>query len=93
VEFALLRRALNRRIGRTGLPLAYSLRLWGAAAAAAAVAWAVKLAWPGGAPAVLGAVATLAAFAAGYGAAAVAARVPIATRLWGRVRRRGRAAG
>jgi putative peptidoglycan lipid II flippase len=43
VEFALLRRGLNRRIGRTGLPLAYVSKLWAAAAASAAVAWGLRL--------------------------------------------------
>jgi putative peptidoglycan lipid II flippase len=43
VEFALLRRALNARVGRTGPPRALLVRLWTAAAAAAAVAWGVKL--------------------------------------------------
>ena len=36
VEFTLLRRALNRRIGSTGLPVSLTVRLWGSAAAAAA---------------------------------------------------------
>jgi putative peptidoglycan lipid II flippase len=44
VEFALLRRTLNRRIGQTGLPAGLVVRLWVSAAAAAAVAWGVKLA-------------------------------------------------
>jgi putative peptidoglycan lipid II flippase len=44
VEFTLLRRSLNRRIGTTGLPAGVVVRLWGAAAAAAAAAWGVKLA-------------------------------------------------
>jgi putative peptidoglycan lipid II flippase len=43
VEMLLLRSSLNARIGRTGLPAAYVASLWGAAIAAAAVAWAVKL--------------------------------------------------
>ena len=43
VEFTLLRRTLNRRIGRTGLPVALVAKLWGAALAAAAAGWAVKL--------------------------------------------------
>jgi putative peptidoglycan lipid II flippase len=43
VELTLLRRTLNRRIGETGLPMSWSLRVWGAALGAAAVAWAVKL--------------------------------------------------
>lgn len=44
VEFVLLRRSLNRRIGWTGLPLPYVSKLWLAAGASAAVAWAIKLA-------------------------------------------------
>jgi putative peptidoglycan lipid II flippase len=43
IEFALLRRTLNRRIGRTGLPISFVAKLWTGAAAAAAVAWAFKL--------------------------------------------------
>jgi putative peptidoglycan lipid II flippase len=46
VEMLLLRRTLNARIGRTGLPSRYVLQLWSAAATGAAVAWAVKLALP-----------------------------------------------
>jgi len=42
VEFTLLRRTLNRRIGNTGLPAALVARLWTAAAVAAAAGWAVK---------------------------------------------------
>jgi len=41
VEFTLLRRTLNRRIGRTGLPYAFLAKLWVAAGVAAAAAWAV----------------------------------------------------
>jgi putative peptidoglycan lipid II flippase len=43
VEFALLRRGLNRRIGRTGLPLSYVSKLWASAAASAALAWGLRL--------------------------------------------------
>jgi putative peptidoglycan lipid II flippase len=43
VEFFLLRRTLNRRIGRTGLPFAYISKLWLAALLSAAVAWGIKL--------------------------------------------------
>jgi putative peptidoglycan lipid II flippase len=42
VEFVLLRRALNRRIGRTGLSASFLAVLWTAAAAGAAAGWAVK---------------------------------------------------
>jgi putative peptidoglycan lipid II flippase len=44
VEFTLLRRTLNRRIGKTGLPVPFIVKLWAAAAAGAAVAWMLKLA-------------------------------------------------
>jgi putative peptidoglycan lipid II flippase len=44
VEFALLRGALNRRIGSTGLPVALVAKLWSCAALAAAAGWAMKLA-------------------------------------------------
>src|SRR3989441_1245093 len=43
IEFALLRRSLNKRIGHTGLPIGYVLKLWLAAAVGAAVGWAIKL--------------------------------------------------
>ncbi len=42
VEFALLRRGLNQRIGRTGLPLAYVSKLWASAGLSAAAAWGLK---------------------------------------------------
>jgi putative peptidoglycan lipid II flippase len=42
VEFALLRRGLNRRIGRTGLPLSYVSKLWAAAGLSAALAFGLK---------------------------------------------------
>ena len=43
VEFTLLRRTLNARIGRTGLPAALTAKLWISATAGAAAAWGVKL--------------------------------------------------
>ncbi|MBV9960021.1 MAG: murein biosynthesis integral membrane protein MurJ [Acidobacteria bacterium] len=43
VEFLLLRRTLNRRIGQTGLPFAFTVKLWAAAATGAAVGWGLKL--------------------------------------------------
>jgi putative peptidoglycan lipid II flippase len=42
VEFALLRRTLNGRIGRTGLPGDYLVKLWTAALAAAAAGWTIR---------------------------------------------------
>jgi len=46
LEYALLRARLNQRIGRTGLPGRYLLRLWGVALAAAGVAFALRVALP-----------------------------------------------
>ena len=43
VEFVLLRRSLNRRIGKTGLSFSYTAKLWIGALAGAAVGWAFKL--------------------------------------------------
>jgi putative peptidoglycan lipid II flippase len=43
VEFTLLRRSLNRRIGSTGLAPSLTVRLWGSAASAATIGWAVKV--------------------------------------------------
>jgi putative peptidoglycan lipid II flippase len=46
IEFVLLRRTLNRRVGHTGVPMSLSARLWAASLGGAAVAWAIKLALP-----------------------------------------------
>lgn len=43
VEFILLRRSLNRRIGKTGLPLSFVAKLWTGAAIGAGAAWGIKL--------------------------------------------------
>jgi putative peptidoglycan lipid II flippase len=43
VEFALLRRSLNRRIGRTGLSASYMIKLWTAALLCAGIGWGFKL--------------------------------------------------
>lgn len=46
IEFLLLRRSLNRRIGRTGLPFSYMAKLWLAALAGTAFGWGLKLVLP-----------------------------------------------
>jgi putative peptidoglycan lipid II flippase len=46
VEFALLRRSLNARIGHTGVPAGHMARLWAAALAGSAAAWGARLALP-----------------------------------------------
>ena len=43
IEFVLLRRTLNKRIGRTGLSVAYMAKLWASAIGGAALAWGIKL--------------------------------------------------
>src|SRR5437870_4097613 len=43
IEFALLRRSLNSRIGRTGLTLGYVSKLWLAAVIGAGIGWTIKL--------------------------------------------------
>jgi putative peptidoglycan lipid II flippase len=68
IEFALLRRTLNRRIGPTGLPGSYVAKLWLASAAAAGAAWAVRVSTGVTQPVTL-AVVSLAPFAVVYFAA------------------------
>ena len=43
VEFIFLRKSLNKRIGRTGLTLSYSVKLWLGALLGAGVGWGLKL--------------------------------------------------
>lgn len=43
IEFTLLRRSLNRRIGRTGLAASYVTKLWIAALVSAGIGWTFKL--------------------------------------------------
>ncbi len=43
VEFVLLRRSLNQRIGRTGLHSSYVFKLWLGAASGAAVGWGLRI--------------------------------------------------
>lgn len=87
LEMLLLRRALNARVGRTGLPFAFSLRVWGASLGAAAAGWGMKLAFGGLGPVILG-VLVCGAFAAAYGALALAFRVPEASALVETIQRR-----
>jgi putative peptidoglycan lipid II flippase len=65
IEFLLLRRALNARIGDTGLAVRLIAQLWGAGVLAAGLAWGVRLALPAAHP-ILAAVAVLTAYGAVY---------------------------
>jgi len=53
IEFVLLRRGLNRRIGRTGLPAPHLAKLWMAAIVAAGLAWLIRHYWGHHAPVIL----------------------------------------
>ncbi|HYN15518.1 MAG TPA: murein biosynthesis integral membrane protein MurJ [Terriglobales bacterium] len=56
IEFLLLRRTLNRRIGRTGIPTQHLVKLWTAALVAAGMAWAIRHYWGHHSPVILAAV-------------------------------------
>jgi putative peptidoglycan lipid II flippase len=83
VEYLLLSRGLARRVGRVELPPRFLATLWGLAAAAAGVAWLVKIALPVRDPLVRG-VATLVPFGFAYLGLAAALGVPQARGLWRR---------
>ena len=85
-EMLLLRSTLNARIGRTGLPAAYVAQLWGAAAAAAAVAWGIKLAWPLSGP-IAAAIVVLGPYGLIFLAVTFALRLPEASSTIGRLSR------
>jgi putative peptidoglycan lipid II flippase len=86
VEFAFLRRTLNKRIGRTGLPLGYVAKLWLAAAVGAGVGWAIKLVVGVHHPVVL-AVLVLLPYGLTYFAIAAALKVPEVNAVFGRALR------
>jgi putative peptidoglycan lipid II flippase len=85
VEMLLLRRTINLRIGRTGVPLDYAARLWLAAFAGAGVAWGIKLAIPFANP-----IARAAVILTPYGLIFLGAtwllRIPEATTAFRRIR-------
>jgi putative peptidoglycan lipid II flippase len=87
IEFLLLRRALNRRIGQTGLPAAVAIRLWAAAGLGAAAAWAIRMLLPVGSHPIVAALGLLGAFGVVYLAVTGAMGIPEARRLVGRLRR------
>jgi putative peptidoglycan lipid II flippase len=88
VEFLLLRRALDRRIGPTRLPAGLTPRLWAAALVAAAAGWGVLLLLDGKAGPVLTAVAVVLGFGALYLGSTLVLGVPLARELARRVLRR-----
>jgi putative peptidoglycan lipid II flippase len=84
VEFTLLRRALNSRIGPTGIPAELVARLWASAAVAAACSWAVLRWLPVPGPKLTGVV-VAGTFGVAYLFTTLALRVPEARALMGRL--------
>jgi putative peptidoglycan lipid II flippase len=89
VELALLRRRLNTRIGRTGLPAMLIARLWLAAIVAAAAGWGMRELVATEAPIAL-AIVTVIPFGIVYFAMTAALGVPEGRELLSRVRARRR---
>ncbi len=87
MEFALLRRGLNARIGRTGLPLRFTLQLEFAAVVGAAAAWGIEIVSHEHQPILL-AVITLIPYGVAYLAVALAMGIGEARDLAARLRRR-----
>jgi putative peptidoglycan lipid II flippase len=83
-ELVLLRRGLGRRIGHASLGASRILRLWGAAAVGAALAWVAKLALGVAHPLLVGAVA-LPLYGAGYLGMALVLGIPEAGALLSRL--------
>lgn len=87
VEFVLLRRGLTRKIGHTGLVPKYVVMLWVAALPAAAIAYGVKATLPPIRPAFV-ALIVLPVYGVLYMAASTALRIPEASLLIDRLRRK-----
>lgn len=87
VEFYLLRREITRRIGPTGIKGSFTLRLWIAAFLSAAIAWGVKLGVVSSHRVVISLV-ILVAYGLSFLAIAMLMRIPEATSLVNRLRRR-----
>jgi putative peptidoglycan lipid II flippase len=87
VEFYLLRREITRRIGPTGVSSSFTLRLWIAAALSAAIAWGVKLGLVSSHRVIVSLV-ILAAYGVSFVVIATLMRIPEATSLMARLRRR-----
>jgi len=87
VEFFLLRRKLNQRIGVTGLPANHIAKLWLAAGVAAALAWLTKTAIPASWHPIFRAAAVVPVYGLAYFAATTIFRIEEAQALFRRIRR------
>lgn len=88
VEFTLLRRAAEKRIGRVDFSARNLIPVYAGAIVAAAAAWGAKLFLFGALPRLVGGIATIAVYGAVYLAVTRALGVPEAIALVGRVARR-----
>ena len=88
VEMLMLRRTLNRRIGSTGLPVAFLFQLWGGALASGAGAWALKAALSAGVHPIVVALCVLPLYGLLYFGLMFALRVPEASAMLARLRSR-----
>jgi putative peptidoglycan lipid II flippase len=86
-EMLMLRRSLNSRIGHTGLPADFLIKMWAASLAGAAVAWAVKWNIPTMNPR-LTAIAVVGPFGLVFLAVALLLGVPEASTALSRLRNR-----
>jgi putative peptidoglycan lipid II flippase len=87
LEFVLLRRAINARIGPTGIGASALARLWGASLVAGGAGWAIyRLA--AGSPHLVRGITAISVFAVVYGVVTLLLGVPEARALVARVRRR-----
>jgi putative peptidoglycan lipid II flippase len=84
VEMWMLRRTLNARIGPTGLPASYVIKLWLASASGAALAWVIKVAVPAASP-LIAAILILVPYGLVFIAVAFALRIPEASSALGRL--------
>ena len=89
VEMLMLRRTMNARIGKTGLPVSYVAKLWASGITGAAVAWGVKLALPAMHP-IVSAAAILGAYGVVYLAGTFVLQVPEASSAVRRLQARRR---
>ncbi len=86
IEFVLLRRSLNKRIGRTGLPMSYAAKLWAGALLGAALGWGLKFLVGGWHPIPL-AIVVLGAYGTCYFAVGYVFGLPAARAIIGRILR------
>jgi len=89
IEFVLLRHSLNQRIGRTGLSVSYSVRLWAGAILSAVVGWLLKLVVGGWHPIPLATV-VLGGYGTCYFGVTHLLGIPQAQEIVGRILRRFR---